>query len=198
MIPVVLLALSSILGITHYRFRAVFASSPLVQQNNSGCYFTCASATQDVNLGSPVFSGDVIVVAVALFGGQTPYGAFNVTDSLGTSYTEVTSACNSVLILVCAGIAYGTTTSNGSSDTITVSLGTTPIQEDVFVYDVTGVMTTGVLQGTGEGDFSPISTSPTAFSGGAFLVGVTDLVASGTFLRQERDSQFQAKILATK
>ena len=106
-VPVVLLVLSSILGVTQ-SIPTVFASSPLVQQNNSGCYFTCTSATQEVDLSSPVFSGDVLVVAVALFGGQTPYGAFNVTDSLGTSYTEVTSVCNSVITLVCAGIAYGT------------------------------------------------------------------------------------------
>jgi|GEM_PF-4351517 len=179
-VPIVLLALSSVLGVSQ-SFPTVFASSPLVQQNNSGCYFTGCTSTQDVNLGSPVFSGDVLVVAVALYQGHTPYGTFNVTDSLGTSYTEVTSACNSDFPPLCAGIAYGTATSNGSSDTITVSFGTTPLQEDVFVYDITGVMTTGAATGTGEGADSPISTSPTTFSGGAFLVGVTDLVLPGNF-----------------
>ena len=64
---------------------------------------------------------------------------------------------------------------------ITVSFGISPIQEDVFVYDVSGVTTTGAATGTGQGDFSPISTSSTTFSGEAFLVGVTDLVLPGTF-----------------
>jgi hypothetical protein len=177
---VVLLALSSILGMTQ-SIPSVSASSPLVQQNNAGCYFTCASATQEVDLSSPVFSGDVLVVAVALFGGQTPYGTFNVTDSHGTSFTEVTSVCNSVATLICAGIAYGTATSNASSDAITVSFGTPPIQEDVFVYDLSGVMTTGAATGTGQGDYSPISTSSTAFSGEAFLVSVTNLLGTGNF-----------------
>ena len=103
------------------------------------------------------------------------------TDSLGTSYTEVTSVCNSVITLSCAGIAYGTTTTNGSSDALTVSFGSPTIQNDVFVYDLTGVTTTGATTGTGEGDFSPISTASTAFPSGSFLVGVTDLVLPGTF-----------------
>jgi len=179
-VPIVLLALSSVLGVSQ-SFPTVFASSPLVQQNNSGCYFTGCTSTQDVNLGSPVFSGDVLVVAVALYQGHTPYGTFNVTDSLGTSYTEVTSACNSALTFVCAGIAYGTATSNASGDAITVSFGATPVQADVFVYDVSGVMTIGAATGTGQGDFPPISTSPTAFSGEAFLVSVTNMLGTGNF-----------------
>lgn len=180
-VPVVLLALSSILGIAPLSIPSVFASSPLVQQNNSGCYFTCASATQEVDLSSPVLSGDVIVVAVALSDEQTPYGTFSVMDSLGTTFTEVTSVCNSDVSFSCAGIAYGTTTSNGSSDAITVTFGALLFEEDVFVYDLTGVETAGATTGTGDGEFSPISTSSTTFPSGSFLVSVTDLFLPGDF-----------------
>ncbi len=102
------------------------------------------------------------------------------TDTLGTSYTEETHMCNTNAFANCAGIAVGTATSSGA-DTVTVNLGQTPDQEDIFIYELSGVTTTGLSTGTGQGEDSPISTSSTSFSGGSFLLGVTNLFNLGTF-----------------
>ncbi|MGA2876589.1 MAG: hypothetical protein ABSE82_13755, partial [Nitrososphaerales archaeon] len=119
-------------------------------------------------------------VAVAVFSGTSPHGSFTVTDSLGTTYTEVTFVCNSQYGASCAGIAVGTATRSGA-DTVTVGARGLPHQEDTFIYELSGVNATGLTTGTGQGVSTPISTASTTFSSGSFLVGVTDLYTIGTF-----------------
>ena len=182
-IPVIiLLSISSLLGLAPLfssTLPSASASSPLIQQNNNGC-FGCATATPTISFASQVTSGNVIIVAVALFDFNSPYGVFTVSDTLGTTFTEVTHVCNSPAYANCAGIAVGTAAATGS-DTLTLNFVTTPDQDDIFIYDLSGVSTSGLTSGTGQGSSSPISTSSTAFSAGSFLVGVTDLLNSGTF-----------------
>lgn len=160
---------------------AVHAASTLVQQNNAGCASPgpCSSAT--VAFTNPVTSGNVIVAAIAVlcssFCNTQPLQGYpgGVADTLGSTFTL--AGANWDTNGHYAFIFTATVPSTGS-DTVTVTLKAAPslpIAADVYVYEVSGVTTSGAgTAGGHSGVNSPFSTDPVTFATGAFLLGVVE------------------------
>jgi hypothetical protein len=152
----------------------VHAASSIVQQNNGGCV-DCASATLAVAFSSDVASGNVVVVGIEAFGGGGPAPATSVTslvDSLSSSYTQaVTSTDGNDYVYI-----YYATLSSSGSDTVTATFGGsgTDTAQNVYIYEVSGVVPTGaaVDNNAGAGTSSVSATNYVSFPPGAFLLGM--------------------------
>lgn len=156
------------------------ATSPLVQQKSGGCN-SCSSAIQTVTFTNPVSSGDVLVVAIASFVFNP--SASGVTDTFGSSFSQAAFICDPHADLQCAQIDYATAASSGV-DTITVTYPGTPFVSDIFVYELSGVKTTGVATGTGNapaGGSTAVSVSPLSFTNLGFIVGVVNTLGSNGY-----------------
>jgi len=170
----------------------VYAASSLVQQNGVFCVgaggaIRCGS-TLSVSFSSNVASGNVVVAAVvsADAAWNPPPTVTSVGDSLGSSFTQAVTASHG---LKYAYIYYATLTSSGP-DTATVTFSSDISDVNgfayLYIYEVSGVTTTGVATGTGSGTFSDtlahsIGTSSTGpFQPGAFLVAImaNDILSS--------------------
>lgn len=143
----------------------VHAASTLVQQNNAGC-FGCSS-TLSISLANNVAAGDVILVGVVVADASFPVSSL--ADSLGSTFTQAVTSTNAPPPIVY--IYYATLSSSGM-DVITATFSAAPPVENIYVYEVSGVTTTGVVNATGSGTGTSISTSSVSFPTGAFLLGI--------------------------
>jgi hypothetical protein len=158
----------------------VHAAASLVQQNKTYCMSNwsaapCTSATMSVSFANSVASGDVVLVGVHS-GSSISITVSSVSDSLGSSFTQAVMSSNLIGAFVYEYIYYATLSSSGS-DQITVTFSSPPTEYStvfyVFIYEVSGVTTTGATTGTGAGDYGvPVSTTPTTFQSGAFLLAI--------------------------
>lgn len=151
----------------------VHAASSLVQQNAGGCD-PCSGGFQNewpisVTFTDNVVSGNVVVVGAEGY----PQTVTSISDSLLSSYSlaETTSTPVSSNLY----IYYATLTASGADTvTVTFSAGSTP-SAYVFIYEVSGVTTTGVGTASGSGVNDPVhatTSASVAFQPGAFLLGV--------------------------
>ena len=153
----------------------VHAASTLVQQNNAGCTsVTACSGGLLVNFTNPVTSGDVAVVGVDIATVNLGDSINSVADSSGSSFTQAVSSTTSSTK---AYIYYAILTSSGTdnvSATFNLCSGDCgPVNVDVYIYEISGVTTAGVATEVGSGSSGgAIATGSTAFSAGAFLLGV--------------------------
>jgi len=144
----------------------VHAVSALVQQNNVQC-IGCSS-TLSVSFTGNVASGDVIVVGVVVAGAS--FTVSSLTDSLSSSFTQGVTSTNAPPPTVY--IFYATLSSSGA-DIVTATFSAAAPAQSVYIYEVSGVKTTGVETATGSGFGTSISTSsPVDFQTGAFLLGI--------------------------
>ena len=172
--PFVLLILSVTFLVT-VEPTPVRAQSSLVQQNNYGAYPTpvtgpCVPCVITVSFPSNVMSGDVVVVGLQYPADAPPS---SVTDSLGSSYTQAvaTTIINPAPYQPAAAI-YDANLASSGPDTVTVQFPTHSLAS-VYIFEVSGVTTTGATTGSGIGSTYPqVSTSPTYFQSGAFLFGM--------------------------
>jgi hypothetical protein len=150
----------------------VHAASVLLQQNNVAC-FSCSS-TLSVSFTSNVDSGDVIVVGVVV--ADASFTLSSLTDSLSSSFTQAVTSTNVPPPTVY--IFYATLSSSGA-DIVTAIFSAAAPAESIYIYEVSGVRTTGVANATGSGLGTSISTSvPVTFQPGAFLLGI---IATNSF-----------------
>jgi len=144
----------------------VHAASALVQQNNAEC-FSCSS-TLSVSFLSNVAGGDVIVVGVVV--ADASFTVSSLTDSLSSSFTQAVRSSSVPPPTVY--IFYATLSSSGA-DIVTATFTAAAPAESVYIYEISGVRTTGVTNATGSGLGTSISTSiPITFQLGAFLLGI--------------------------
>jgi hypothetical protein len=144
----------------------VHAASAVVQQNNVGC-FSCSN-TLSVSFTGNVAIGDVIVVGVVVAGAS--FALSSLTDSLSSSFTQAVTSTNAPPPTVY--IFYATLSSSGA-DVVTATFSAAAPAQSVYIFEVSGVRTTGVANATGSGLGTSISTSaPVSFETGAFLLGV--------------------------
>jgi hypothetical protein len=152
----------------------------IVQKNNGGCNFPTppcgfGGGTLQVSFPNPVTSGDVIVVGVSAFSPCFTLSASPPVDTLGSSFTLVgpvvyNYGCN------IAYLYYATLSSHGA-DMVSVSFFSGAAV--MYIYEVSGVRTTGLGTGTGSGlGGNPTSTTPVTFEPGAFLLG---MISGGCF-----------------
>jgi len=159
----------------------VHAASSLVQQAMALMVQFGGNPTpgQTISASFPsnVASGNVIVAAVASGDANSnpPATVSSVSDSRGSSFTEAVHVTNTVNAH--AYIYYATLSSSGL-DTVTVTF-TSDLSDYngmayLFIYEVSGVKTTGVATATGIGWSSgSVSTSSSiSFESGAFLVAI--------------------------
>jgi len=168
--PVIFLLLSSIFLLLFATLPLARASSGIVQQNNGGCTSTGCSPSA-ISFPSSVTSGDVIVVAIASYGGTV----ISVSDTLLSSFSLAVSFSNYPNPMK-TYIYYATLSSSGT-DSVSVSMYFDNIQAGVYIYEVSGVTATGATTETGSGSCtsSPctVATSSSAtFQSGSFLLGV--------------------------
>lgn len=150
----------------------VHAASALVQQNNVECS-NCTS-TLSVSFKSGVTSGDVIVVGVVV--ADASFTLSSLTDSLGSSFTQAVTSTNTPPPTVY--IFYANLSSTGPN-IVTATFSAAAPAESVYIYEVSGVRTTGLATATGSGLGTSISTSlPVTFQAGAFLLGI---IATNSF-----------------
>ncbi len=150
----------------------VHAASALVQQNNVEC--SNCSSTLSVSFASNVAGGDVIVVGVVI--ADASFTLSSLTDSLSSSFTQAVTSTNVPPPTVY--IFYANLTSSGP-DIVTATFSAAAPAESVYIYEVSGVRTTGVATVTGSGLGTSISTSlPVTFQAGAFLLGI---IATNSF-----------------
>lgn len=150
----------------------VHAVSTLVQQNNVEC--SNCSSTLSVSFTNNVASGDVIVVGVVI--ADASFTLSSLTDSLKSSFTQAVTSTNVPPPTVY--IFYANLTSSGA-DIVTATFSAAAPAESVYIYEVSGVRTTGVATATGSGLGTSISTSlPVTFQAGAFLLGI---IATNSF-----------------
>jgi hypothetical protein len=129
-----------------------------------------------VSFTSSVASGDVVLVGV-FSGSSISITVGSVSDSLSSSFTQAVTSSNLIGGEFLYVYIYYATLSSSGSDQITVTFSSPPTQYStvfyVFIYEVSGVTTTGATTGTGAGDYgAPVSTTSTAFQSGAFLLGI--------------------------
>ena len=146
----------------------VHAASSIVQQNNGGCVW-CESTTLAVTFSSDVASGNVVVVGIeAMRWDQLS----SLSDSFDSSYTQaVTSTDGNDYVYI-----YYATLSSSGSDTVTAtfsSSGEATVQ-NVYIYEVSGVVPTGAVvdNNAGAGTSSVSATNFVSFPPGAFLLGM--------------------------
>lgn len=150
----------------------VHAVSTLVQQNNVEC--SNCSSTLSVSFTNNVASGDVIVVGVVI--ADASFTLSSLTDSLKSSFTQAVTSTNVPPPTVY--IFYANLTSSGA-DIVTATFSAAAPAESVYIYEVSGVRTTGMATATGSGLGTSISTSlPVTFQAGAFLLGI---IATNSF-----------------
>jgi hypothetical protein len=148
----------------------VHAASTLIQQSSDGCFSgPCPSIS--VAFSSNVASGNVIAVGVAATGvSLTPATVGSISDTRGSSFTLAMTAAN----LQTSAYVYVATLLTGGPDTVTVNWGNPAAEGDVYIYEVSGVTTSGAGTGSGSGSGTSIFTSSVAFLSGAFLLGMTE------------------------
>jgi len=144
----------------------VHAVSVLVQQNNVEC-LNCSS-TLSVSFTSNVAGGDVIVVGVVV--ADASFALSSLADSLHSSFTQAVASVNAPPPTVY--IYYATLSSSGADVVTATFSGAAPVQS-VYIYEVSGVNTVGLVTATSSGVGTFISTSvPVSFQIGAFLLGI--------------------------
>lgn len=161
-------------------------SSPVVQSTsiNYGSVYTASSGTTltpSATFPSSVTSGDVVVVGLIIQDGFCSLTCISsVADTRGTSFTSPASTeCSSSG--VCVGIWYGTLSSSGS-DTVTVTYPVSPGNKyptDIYLYEVSGITTTGATASVGTSTSSSMATGGSSFSSQGFAVSVGGIYGYG-------------------
>ncbi len=139
----------------------VHAASTLVQQKEGDC---ASCTTLPITFPSNVASGDVIVVTMLVDPSLT-----SITDSLLSTFTQAVSFNCDGGSTICY-IYYATLASSGA-DTITITIPGTHIVIEAYIYEVSGVATPPTVTSVNTGTGTSVSTAPTAFQSGAFLLG---------------------------
>ena len=151
----------------------VHAASALVQQNNVEC--SNCSSTLSVYFTNNVASGDVVVVGVVIADASFTLGSL--TDSLRSSFAQAVASNNVPPPTVY--IFYANLTSSGP-DIVTATFSAAAPAESIYVYEVSGVRTSGFETATGFGLGTSVSTSsPVAYQAGTFLLGIIAINGSG-------------------
>ncbi|MGA2665946.1 MAG: hypothetical protein ABSF83_13490, partial [Nitrososphaerales archaeon] len=180
------------------------ATSSVVQTDEATVACSTSTCSVPVAFGSPVTSGDVIVVGYAYGLPLTSLG-----DSLGTTL----SVANFTAGAISALIGYGTLASSGT-DTVTAKFSNPGAAVGgvavftLYIFEVSGVTTSGAVVADGDGFSSTpsttASTSSTAFESGAFLLGVVggttpplDFSSSSSSWTTESSGGFSAATYAT-
>jgi len=157
----------------------VDAASSLVQQKGTVCVraggLVACDSTLSVSFSNDVASGNVVIVAVAVMD-ATPISVSHVEDSRGSSFTQ---AVVSSYLWMNVYVYYAMLISSGP-DKVTVTFSSVPSELNgaayIFAYEVHGITTASVATGTGSGtvpkDGGTVSTTPTQFENGAFLVAI--------------------------
>ena len=156
--------------------RAV-SDSKLVQQQESDCGYNSSSGCKTLSLPFyyPVKTGDVVVVSFFINSGGSVITLTSITDSLGSSFTQVIYASSTFIHI------YYAVPSKSGKETITLTFSANAPGLTGYIYEVSGVaappVTTSLFcpdkdQGS-SCTFSSLSpsTSPTTFQSGAFLLG---------------------------
>lgn len=146
----------------------VHAASGLVQQNSVGC--TAGSCAITITASFPsVSSGNVLVVGVYDF---VTDPVQSISDTRSTSFASPAFSIDGTENVY---IYYGTLSSSGP-DTVTVTFLSTSGAQNVNIYEVSGVTTTGA--GTGHDANTPSTSIDAQFPAainvpsGAFVVGM--------------------------
>ncbi len=154
----------------------VHAAATLVQQTTGGCSPACSVV--GAIFGSSVTSGNVVVVGVYMNDVTTV--PTRVYDTLGSgpggSYTQVAfseDGTESVTIFI------ATLTTSGA-DTVNVNPSGSPLETNVYAYEVSGVMTTVAGSGHDAGSSASVDAGSVSFQAGAFLLGIIGQNAGGT------------------
>ncbi len=158
------------------------ASSSVVQQASGSCVLPGCTAIS-ISLRTAVVPGDLLVVGIATDGSSQN----SVSDSVGSTFTEAVLSCSGVLTTgfsgACADVFYSAPP-RGGTDTVAVTLSSSSLRAGAYVYEVSGVTSSGLATakgtGSGSGQLAFSTSSSVPFSSGSFLLGVIDLSGSVT------------------
>ncbi len=142
--------------------------STVVQEKNVGCS-PCSPSSISVTFPSSLTLGDVIVVGVSSVLGSLS----SISDSLSSSFTQAVSATEAGSLQYT--YIYYSQVFTSASDTVTVAFSGSGVDADVYVFELSGVTTTGLGTANGVDSFgsSSVSTSSSlSFQPGAFLLAV--------------------------
>lgn len=148
----------------------VHASATLIQQNNAGVGSSSNPVMVSVTLGSNIASGDVLVVGLL---NDAKCTVTSVTDTLVSFFTQAVEGNGKTFTLFVS--IWTATLSSSGADTVTATFACVVVFSlpfDVFVYEVAGVTTSGLMTGTGSDTTASVSTSSVSFQPGAFLFGM--------------------------
>jgi len=144
----------------------VHASVMVVQQNSAGC-LGCSSSLS-VSFASSVSAGDEIVVGVVV--GEASFALSSLTDSLGSSFIQAVTSVNTPPPIV---YIYYAPLTRGGEEVVTATFTAAAPAQSIYIYELSGVKSTGIATGAGSGSGSSISTlSSISFPAGAFLLAV--------------------------
>jgi len=94
----------------------------------------------------------------------------SLTDSLGSSFTKAVTSTNVPPPIV---YIYFTTLSTSGTEIVTATFSAAAPAQSVYIYEISGVTTTGLATATGSGTGTSVSTSTSVpFQTGAFLLGI--------------------------
>jgi hypothetical protein len=153
----------------------VHAASTLVEQNNGGCD-SCSSTTLSVPFLANVASGDLVVAGIIIgpgsAGGNTVLSIDNTRSSTFTLAVSVTGVQSVPIVFI-----YYAVLSSSGPDTVSVTFSKTAQRQNMYVFEVSGVLTPPAGTSTGKNlvniPTASMSTSMSVnFQAGAFLLGV--------------------------
>lgn len=147
----------------------VHAGSALIQQNNNGLNSSANPVMLAVPFPNNIKSGDVVVVGLEI----GPFSSLiSLGDSLSSSFSWLTSSSGASVASVSIYVAI-LVSSGADTVTATFSNPVAPSLNSLFVFEVSGVTTTGAVTDAGSNSGTSISTSfPISFRAGAFLIGI--------------------------
>jgi hypothetical protein len=154
----------------------VHGSATLVQQNNGGnnSCLGCGNSVA-ISFSNPVVAGNTIVAGITSVV-CCSVTLVSISDTLHSTFTQAVQNNNGGKDFVY--IYYATLVSSGS-DTITVTFPGNVGGQNLYIYEVSGVTTTGVATGIGQGVGTSAATTSTSFQGGAFLLGIVAVDSGG-------------------
>lgn len=156
---------------------------PSVVQKTGG---ECTTPNCIRTFASSTSSGNVLVVAVAIVDTTTTCGTASVSDTQGNTYTSINSITAVGSECNLAQMWYATAQSAANTITVTYSRSLISSASGMFIYELSGVTTTGITSATGSGVGSGLTiqtSSPLSFASGAILISTMSIaggVAVGT------------------
>lgn len=148
----------------------VHAASGIVQQNNGGCGpngTACSSTTLAVAFPGNVHHGSVLVVGVQ---GEESNPVQLISDSLGLTFSQAVTRGDGFDHVYIYDATY---IGSGAPDTVTVTFLNTQGGQNVYIYEVAGVTTTGATTSSDAASSgTSIDAGSVTFTAGAFLLGM--------------------------